>query len=624
MKFSYSLIKKFAPGIPLAKKFANDLSLKSFEVEEIVGNMIDIKITANRWADAASHIGIAREAAAIYGIKNEIPKFAKISFKGNLAIRIEKDADTLRYIGAKLSLGKKGVTPSWMKKSLESAGLRSINAVVDILNYVMIETGQPMHVFDASVVSGTINPRKAKRGEKMTTLDGKTLVFSDKDTVIADDKKILAAAGIKGGKDAEITGGTKEIIVEAATFDAVSVYRSARNIGLATDASQRYGHTVKPIKAEWGMSRAIALLTEICGAKTIAINDVYPKKSSIKKISWDNERFFSITGVRVSDKEAFAILKRLGFKIDAKGIIEAPEERNDIDIFEDIAEEVIRIYGLDNVIAESPKMEIVPQHDHPTVAFKKMVRMEMALAGFDEVYNYSFSEEETAIELANPLAENKRFMRNSLIPGIKKNLELNKKNFDNVRIFEIGKVFLSTTNEKNYLTAAISEKGNKESHRKLKGALQSATLRLGTKIDFSDNGETIFVMLGSERIGMLGSNKSGSESWFEIDLDKVADKASFVRFSPIPSYPSISRDISLWLDHGAKTGDAVLAVSEASLDNLESVSMTDRYEGENGKIAITIRLLFRSFEKTLSDKEVDNEMTKAISALNSRKGLILR
>ena len=624
MKFSYSLIKKMAPGIPPAKKFANDLSLKSFEVEDVIGDSIDIKITSNRWADAASHIGIATEAAAIYGIKTITPKFKKLARKGSLQIKNANNSDTLRYIGAKMVLGKKGTTPAWMKKALESSGLRSINAVVDILNYVMIEVGQPMHAFDASVVSGAITPRKAKKGEKMTTLDGRVLVFSEKDTVIADEKKILAAAGIKGGKDAEINDKTKEIIVEAATFDAVSVYRTARDINLITDASQRYGHTIKPIKAEWGMSRAIELMTDICGAKLTALTDVYPKKSPAKKIVWDGERFSSITGVCVSDKEAVAILKRLGFKADAKGVIEVPEERSDVQIFEDIAEEVIRIYGFDNVSAISPKIEIVSQHDDPMVSFKKIIKNEMALAGFDEVYNYSFSEEEAPVEIMNPLAENKRFMRNTLIPGMKKNLELNRKNFDNVRIFEIGKVFFSTTDERNYLAGAISEKGNNESFRKMKGAIVSAARRVGVNISFFDEGKGLAIMLGSEKIGGLASNKDGSESWFELDLDKVMGKASLIKFSAIPVYPSVSRDISLWLSSGIKTGDVMDIISKANLLNIESVSLADRYEGDNDRIAITLRLVFRSLERTLSDQEVDSEIEKSVKALESSKGLILR
>jgi len=303
------------PNLPAKKRVADELALKSFEVDGIEGDALDIKINSNRWSDAASHIGIAREAAAIFNSRSiPVKVFNLKKIKKGLGVRLNKDSDCYRYMGCKIELAKKGITPSWMKKYLRVCGLRSISPIVDILNYVMIEVGQPMHAFDAEKVKGDIIVRKAKKGEKIITIDGEEHKLSSSDTVIADEEKLLAIAGIKGGKSAEITAKTKKVILEAANFDSVSVYKTSRDIKLDTDASRRYGHGMSSEKAYLGMGRALKLLEQICFAKPVSITDVHETREPRKFIKFDSDKFESITGVKVSKVQAIGILKKLGFK----------------------------------------------------------------------------------------------------------------------------------------------------------------------------------------------------------------------------------------------------------------------------------------------------------------------
>lgn len=630
MKFSYSLLKKLIPGIPTINKFADELALKSFEVEETVGDMIDIKITANRWSDAASHRGIAREAAAIYGLKENFPAIRDLSKKNYGSLKVEiKDVSCSRYIGILMDIKKVGSSPSWMRKTLEVCGMRPINGVVDALNYIMLETGQPMHAFDADKVKGGIVVRKAKKGEKITTIDNREIELSSSDTVIADAEKALAIAGIKGGKAAEITDKTKRIIIESACFAARDIYRTARDIKLQTDASQRYGHGMSPSTAALGAGRAVLLMEDICGGEVKSEADIYPKKQGKTVLKFDIERFTRITGVKIPKDKAFMMLRRLGFKVSPAGLVEVPAERLDVTIFEDLVEEVIRIYGLDAVQAVAPVVSLVPVHSDESYAYKERIKNAIATLGYDEIYSYSFGEDPTSgIELMNPMNQEKRFMRASIIPGLKKVIDDSSKKFDNIGIFEIGKVFDSLGTEHWSLAFAVYRKKDDQAFRDLKGVVLE-TMRKGGVVDVSfgpgqSAGDQLSIEIEGKKAGIFQVVEGGMVAYAEVNLETMMASASQeFEYKPISPYPSIMRDVSVWVPEGVNVGDMMQGMEKSGAVNLEDTDIVD-YFRDAERIAATFRLVFQSYKETLSDSQVDTEMKKITSVLEAIPGVKIR
>jgi len=276
MKFSYSLINKLVPGLPSKIKLIDEFNTKAFEVDSVKGDTLDIKVL-NRYSSAASHWGMAREAAAITGRKAQIPDKELINIPeslGKIKVRVLEPELCTRYSARYFELDKIGNSPQWMQKVLKSCGMRPINAVVDIMNYVMLETGQPLHAFDADKSGVEIVVRRAKKDEKFTTLDDNSYVLSDETLLITNGEEPLAIAGIKGGKSAEVGKKTKHIIVEAASFEGASIYRTSRRLGLATDASLRFAHDLSPYLVRIGADRATILLKEILKAKLVDSKDI--------------------------------------------------------------------------------------------------------------------------------------------------------------------------------------------------------------------------------------------------------------------------------------------------------------------------------------------------------------
>ena len=593
--------------------------------------MIDIKITANRWADAASYVGMAREIAAVFKIKNiyKTPLSAKWKGKGELKVGVKKGCGCGKYTASLVFLEKVGKTPAWMVHVLETSGMRSINPIADITNYVALETGQPMHAFDAEKITSGIFVRKAANGEKMTTLDGKEIILSDKDTVITDKEKILAIAGIKGGKEAETTLKTKTVILEAANFDSVSTYKTSVRVGIKTDSSQRFIHGVSYNLMDIATDRAIELLAEICGGKLIERADIVTEKPKGKTaIKFDIERFNHLMGTEIKSKEAFDILKRLGFKEIKTSFFEVPWWRLDIERFEDFAEEVIRMYGLDKLISVPPTMSVMPINDDPMVAVKERAKRALTLLGYDEIYLYSLgAEENPAAEILNPMAEDKKWMRPSLLNGIEKACKENHRWFDEIKMFEIGKIFPKTGGEKWSLGICYGKRKEKNAHRELKGAVSNFIKQMGiTDFDLVPEGnDSLSIKIDGERTGIIKIYGKGDLSMAEIDLEALyRHMEGEAEYEPVSSYPSIIRDISLWLNAGARVGDVMQAIELSKAENITDSDLIDQYEGENGMTAVTIRIVFQSFDKTLSDAEADSEMAKIIKILSGKNNVEIR
>ena len=634
MKFSYAFIKKLIPQAPAKAKLIDGLNMKAFETELLPGDAFEVKLSPNRYSDAASHWGIAREAAAIFNLKTKIEDKRIVNFpedKGLLKIKVLDKKLCPRYAGRLFELKKVGSSPQWMKKILDSCGLRPINGVVDIMNYVMLETGQPLHAFDANEIEKGIIVRNAKNKEEVTSLDGVKYHLDEKDIVIADNKGPLAIAGVKGGKRAEVYKNTKRIIVEAANFDQVSIYKTMKKLPLVTDASLRFSHGLNPRLAIVGIDRATILLRNILGAKLLDSMDVSAKLPGKKVIEFDVDKFNKFIGLNLDKKSAITYLKRLGFIIrDSKKtnsfLVEPSVLRDDINIFEDLAEEVVRLCGLNELKSLPPVVGLHPAEVQDDVVLKNKIRKILVGFGFSEVYNYSFvgQKDKDSLELENPISQDKKYLRISLSLVLKGNLRANSKDFGNIRIFEVGRVW-STKGESLHLGIALKEE---DALLYLKGVLSHLLEGVGlVEILMRPDGKNHLLIESDHDIfGSIEVVHKG-EAVAEINLDNLVKLTlGENEYHPLPKYPAVMRDISIVVPTEVRVGEVMEVIDNLSLKDVEDVDLIDYFEkfgGDPKKKSLTFRIVFRSGEKTLRDGEVDTEFAKVSRALtNSLKAVI--
>ena len=634
MKFSYAFIKKLIPQAPAKAKLIDGLNMKAFETEPLPGDAFEVKLSPNRYSDAASHWGIAREAAAIFNLKTKIEDKRIVNFpedKGLLKIKVLDKKLCPRYAGRLFELKKVGSSPQWMKKILDSCGLRPINGVVDIMNYVMLETGQPLHAFDANEIEKGIIVRNAKNKEEVTSLDGVKYHLDEKDIVIADNKGPLAIAGVKGGKRAEVYKNTKRIIVEAANFDQVSIYKTMKKLPLVTDASLRFSHGLNPHLAIVGIDRATILLRNILGAKLLDSMDVSAKLPGKKVIEFDVDKFNKFIGLNLDKKSAITYLKRLGFIIrDSKKtnsfLVEPSVLRDDINIFEDLAEEVVRLCGLNELKSLPPVVGLHPAEVQDDVVLKNKIRKILVGFGFSEVYNYSFvgQKDKDSLELENPISQDKKYLRISLSLVLKGNLRANSKDFGNIRIFEVGRVW-STKGESLHLGIALKEE---DALLHLKGVLSHLLEGVGlVEILMRPDGKNHLLIESDHDIfGSIEVVHKG-EAVAEINLDNLVKLTlGENEYHPLPKYPAVMRDISIVVPTEVRVGEVMEVIDNLSLKDVEDVDLIDYFEkfgGDPKKKSLTFRIVFRSGEKTLRDGEVDTEFAKVSRALtNSLKAVI--
>ncbi len=552
MKFSYSLIKKLLPGAPSKARLIDGLSMHSFETEDAGGDILEISLPANRWSDAASHIGIAREVAAVFSLKFKNPVKLMVNYpaeKGLVSVDVKDAKLCPRYSARYFELQKLGDSPKWMRDTLISCGLQPINSIVDIMNYVMLETGQPLHAFDADkLVPSTkrqasrkkrkltagIVVRRAAKEEKMTTLDGQHLVLDQSVLVIASSPAAgglpLAVAGIKGGQGPAVGPKTKRIVVEAASFNAASVYRAARKLNLPTDAAQRFGHGLSPALVEIGLDRATELLLKN-KAWLLDSVDVYPRPVGDEVIEFDARKYESVIGGKVDEKKARKYFELLGFELEEpksktigqKLLVRIPSWRTDIEEPEDLIEEIIRLEGYGKLKPRPPLVSLLPAREEDTVIFKDKVRRVLHGYRLDEVYNSSFlgdadlamaesagfgGARSALIEVENPIADDKKYLRPSLLPLLVKNIGDNARFFGEMGIFEIGKIFEEspgkTPVEKLSLGVALAGKKEPKLILELKGLAEDVLRGLGVD-DFSiiERGAALRVEADHKVLGIM-------------------------------------------------------------------------------------------------------------------------
>ncbi|MCL4406083.1 MAG: phenylalanine--tRNA ligase beta subunit-related protein, partial [Patescibacteria group bacterium] len=429
---------------------------------------------------------------------------------------------------------------------------------------------------------------------------------------------------IQAGDLPKIDENTREIIIESANFNPILIYKTSKAIKLATDASQRFGHGLSPELCKTGIDRATLLLKEICGAVLVDSKDVYPKPQSRRILKFDFEKMASVLGTDIDSKAALAVLRILGFRVLPKNMIEIPASRLDVNIIEDLIEEVGRMHDLNKIPAKNPRVLLAPPEMDENFVSMEKAKNSLVRSGFSEVRNSSFVPDKSAgdVELENPLSDDKRFLRNNLVYHLRENIKANHRFAGTVKIFEIGKVFLGGLKEERHLAAAVSVKSGDHVFRDLRGVAEELLRNLGlTDYSFVPEGDKLRLESDHDVLGYLRAEPRNRAAFLEINFDKAHHLVEGeMEYLPISPYPSILRDISFTVKEGTKVNLILEAIADLRLPDLEDVDLVDYLPPEaagEGLIGLTLRLVFQSMKRTLSDEEANRATAKIENVLTA-------
>jgi phenylalanyl-tRNA synthetase beta chain len=635
-------------------------------------SVLDVEVPSNR-PDCLSHVGIAREVAVIERKELQMPQVRSVKTDGRSAdltsVEIRDPELCPRYAACLVRGVKIGPSPEWLAKRLEAIGQRPINNVADVTNYVLHELGQPLHAFDFHKLSGKrIVVRRADRGERLRTLDGVDRELTDEMLVIADAEKPVALAGIMGGEDSEISASTTDVLIESAYFDPNSVRRTARRLGMDTEASRRFERGADRENVLRAQERCVELICALAGGvATGDAIDVYPQPYVPRVVEFRPERVKELTSLTVAHDEVVRILTGLGFTSDffplEKFTAEVPSWRIDVEQEEDLVEEVARHSGYDKIPSELPPSNI-PGEYQPMEMKQRSLRRALNACGFDEAITFSFIAREEQLELIpalreqgqtelkNPIIEDATWMRPSLLPGLLNSLRHNLNHgIRDVRLFEIGRVFgVSMDGElpeeplalAMIATGAVVEENKAEADRELdffdlKGALE-------TGVDWMNMSPLVFATTSAKHlragqaavikradgveIGTMGRLAEAVASTYkfrqpvyvmEIDLGSLlSGPERGIQYSPLPRYPSVMRDLSLLLNRTVSLDEILSAVRNQHVADCRNVKLVGTFAGANippTKRSVTLRLEYRSDERTLRDEEVEERHSQLTSSL---------
>ena len=599
MKISYNWLKAYIPKVPSPEKLADIFTYHLCEVEGIEkktngDTIFDINILPNRAHDLLSHQGIAREIASLLDIeyidptlKYKIPDFKQTT----LQIKIEPEK-CRRYMGRIVRNIKVDSSPDWIKEHLESIGQRSINNIVDAANIVMYDYGQPIHCFDLDKVKGDLIVRHAENEEEIVTLDNKHIKLIPADLVIADEVNVLAIAGIKGGKIAEVDNNTKNIIIEVANFDPASVRKTGKRIHIFTDALKRFENDLSPELVSFAMLAISALFVEYGIQEFEEVVDVYPKKQAVQTLSFDINKISKILGLKISSKEMNNILKRYNFEYTSEEDnfeIIVPFMRLDLGLEEDMAEEVARILGYDKIKSKIPRLDFKPKINDTYLKIQ-CARSKLLKEGYSEVINYTFAGK-GKIEVLES-ASDKKFLRTNLSDGLKESWKLNKNNLSlledyAVRIFEIGTIFLENKEELHIVY--------NEDEKIIESTLEEF-------FQLKEN-SSILDRFKKEKFGIS-------------NLDDFSSKSK--KFKMWSLFPFISRDIAVWVPEKITSSEVEKIIKdEAGLLLLKGPDLFDEFR-KDGKISYAFKLVFQSYERTLTDTEINEIMLNITNKIKAK------
>ena len=643
------------------------------DAKEAVGindYILELDLTPNR-GDCLSVIGVAREVAAILGKPLRLPEpvFAESEedINGQAQVEIVDPELCRRYVARLVRNVKIAQSPLWMQSRLRAAGMRPINNIVDVTNYVMLEMGQPLHAFDYDkLAERRIIVRRGLEREEMLSLDGAERVLSTEMLVIADPSGPVCIAGVMGGLATEITENTTSMLLESAYFNPVSIRRTSKNLGLRSEASLRFEKGIDQGACLTAINRAVQLICEMnAGVAVKGVIDNHIAPPAEKRITLRPERVNHVLGLEISRKETVEILKKLHFTVDDSGAaisVTVPSYRVDVGIEEDLIEEVARMHGFDLIPSTLPTGASGHGGKTEKQAFKTTVADTLAASGLNEIITYSFTHPvifdrmklpgdsalRQTVKIMNPLSEERSLMRTLLLPGI---LEALAKNYSrrnqNAAVFEIGAVFLpdpagETNRELETLAGALMgarpgnwlEKAAGYDFYYLKGILDNLFQVIGADgvVYRKENanpsfhpGRTAALTCGGDTFGVLGElHPDVLESFdlpervvaFELDLEKLFNLKDLTRqYRPLPKFPGIQRDLAVVLNKDNQVGDIIGAIYKKGGELLKTVEVFDIYQGEQvppGCQSIAFSLSFQASDRTMTDGEI-SEITAAIA-----------
>lgn len=624
MKVSHKWLSSFfEDALPSPEAIADALTFHAWEVEEIIktegDTVLDIKVLPDKSSWALCHRGIAKDLSIILNhplVQDPLRESAELAPQtGSISIDIQTDTCT-RYTAAHITGVKVGPSPSWLKERLAVIGQRSINNVVDATNYVMFELGQPLHAFDAKKLAGlSIVVRNAREGEEITTLTGETYALSASDAVIADGMSgmPLGIAGIKGGKAAEVTGDTVDLLLESAHFKHIPVRHTSKRLKLRTDASMRFENNIVPELAPYGLMRAAKLIAEIAGGTIEDCADSGMPSRAIVPVSVSLQKINSVLGIALTEEEVCDIWNRFGYACSTENglfTVTPPFERTDIEIPEDLIEEIGRIHGYADVPSLTPK-PIALTELNVRFYYAEKVREILTQHGFSEIYTSSFRKHDS-IRVANAFASDKGYLRSTLRENLEEALTRNIPNKDLlglpfVALFEIGTVFTEASEEYHIALGVRHNLGYKE---KTDGKIIEAALGALRELLGDFNAE---VREGTAEFN-FGAMIPSLPLPVAYESFVSPGKVTFVQFS---QYPSISRDIALWADANTHA-DEIMEVLDAHAGALRvRTDLFDEFSKE-GRTSYAFRLVFQSMDRTLTDDEVNAIMEKIYHAVRER------
>lgn len=647
------------------------------DVVEVLGlndYILDLSITPNR-ADALSMRGLTYDLGALYNNKVDFNDVEKEENYEDTSLQVAIESDSCRnYVGQVVKNVEVKSSPLWLQTRLMNSGIRPINNIVDITNYVLLEFGQPMHAFDKDLVGDKIVVRDAKEGEVLETLDGEERKLQTTDLVITDGTRAIALGGVMGGKNTEVSEETKNIILESAYFNPTSVRRTSAAHGLRSDSSARFEKGIDPNMQKAALDRAIELILELCPNAVVESSVGIVKKEEEKIVEITTSYINNYLGITLSTEEIVAILEGLSFAVEVTGenlVVKVPTRRPDISIKQDLVEEVIRIYGYDNLASTLPKFSKTTKGG--LTYSQRMVRDLRAVyasLGFNDTINYSLVSEEEAtqytledhhkVRLLMPMTETHSTLRQSLVPGLLNTVQYNvaRKQKD-LKLLEIGRVFFGSGDdniqpkETLYLSAALTgeeraTKWLKESSSldffAAKGYLEVAFDRLGLdeKVTYKKStlegmhpGRFAEVYLGEKRIGFIGevhpqvADKLGLNTTyvFEINLDEVISESKVKpKYEEVTKYPEITRDIAMLVDVKDEYQNIYNVIESVNSKLITNVELFDLYAGAEllvGKKSLALTITYSDKQKTLTDEEVTAVHDKVLSAL-TEYGAIIR
>lgn len=644
--------------------------------------VVDFDLTANR-GDLLSILGMAYELGAIYDkdVKEIDLSHKENSESINDSFKVEVNTDNCSiFLARKVKNIKIGESPAYIKNRLIASGIRPINNVVDISNYVMLETGQPLHFYDADTLKGKIEVRMAKQGEKLFTLDGKERTLSEEDIVISDGERAIGLAGVMGGLDTEITDKTKNVLIESAIFDGVKIRKTSKEI-LRSEASSRFEKGLDPNRTYMALERAAKLLEEYADGEVVGGVAKFDKSDlSNREIEISFKNINDVLGMAISQKDVLDVFRRLKFEvyIDSKKsdfkeqekdlekiekiTVSVPRRRGDISIKEDLIEEVGRIYGVDNIVGRLPEM---PMKAGSFDKVTRGIRNKMVDLGLNETLSYIlvndkeakyFTKDDTElVSLLDPMTEERNTLRHSILPSLLKIYEYNKaRSNKDVAIFEIGKAFYKKQEEygeTNKIAALMTgdfylgvDNKKQVDFYILKGIVEELLDYLGYGNRYSlvikedklpdevHPGQAALISVNNDIVGLIGRVHPILEKEpvyvFEIDLDKLLDKkVGKMKYKEISKFPSVKKDLAVVVDKNITSEEIATIIKKAGGSSLSKIEVFDVYTGkgiEENKKSIAYSLTFEKMDRTLTDEEINESIEKIVEMLNKKIDATLR